>query len=117
MALAVSFCAFSQEGEVVVIQDKAIDKLLEYKKDINTIEVYKIQIYSGDRATAEATKSKFKMSYNEWPVSIEFNTPNYKIWVGNFRTRLEADRALVRIKKRYMNAFVFQPKTDKKNLP
>ena len=41
-----------------------------------------------------------------------FNTPNYKIWVGNFRDRLEADRALLRIKKSYMNAFIFKPKKD-----
>lgn len=111
------FYSFSQQGDVTVIQDNAIDKLLEYKKDISTVDIYKIQIYSGDRTTAEATRSKFRMYYNEWPTSMEFKTPYYRIWVGNFRTRLEADRALVRIKKKYMNAFVFQPKTDKKKLP
>ncbi|MBT8377528.1 MAG: SPOR domain-containing protein, partial [Bacteroidia bacterium] len=50
--------------------------------------------------------------YGQWPVSMRFNTPNYKIWVGNFTNRLEADRALVRIKRNYMNAFIFQPKDD-----
>lgn len=115
--LMVNLTAFSQEGEVTVIQDKAIDKLLEFKKDLRTQEIYKIQIYSGSYAMAEKTKSEFRNSYGQWPVSMEFNTPNYKIWVGNFRSRLEADRALLRIKRKYMNAFIFQPKSDKKREP
>ena len=103
----------SQNGEVVVEQSKAINQLLEYKKDIKTVAVYKIQIFnSSDSFKAESVKAEFKNKYGDWPVSMEFNTPNYKIWVGNFRDRLEADRALLRIKQNYMNAFIFQPKKD-----
>ena len=111
-SLLLGFCSlgFSQEGRVTVNQDKSIDKLLEYKQDVSTNIVYKIQIFSGERAPAERAMSEFRSVYGDIPSSMEFNTPNYKIWVGNFRDRLEADRALVRIKKNYMNAFIFQPK-------
>ena len=103
----------AQNGEVIIEQPKAIDQLLEYKKDIKTVAVYKIQVFnSSDSFKAESVKAEFKNKYGEWPVSMEFNTPNYKIWVGNFRDRLEADRALLRIKQNYMNAFIFQPKKD-----
>lgn len=104
------FVGFAQQGEVEVIQDPNIDKLLEYKKDLRTVNVYKIQIFQGSRAEAERVQSKFRSLYGDYPTSMEFNTPNYKIWVGNFRDRLEADRALARIKRSYMNAFIFQPK-------
>ena len=114
LATGISFSTvvFSQTGTVTVIQDKDIDRLLDFKKDVKTLDIYKIQIYQGERSNAEIEMSNFKESFSEWPISMEYNTPNYKIWVGKFRDRLEADRALMRIKKLYMNAFIFQPKED-----
>lgn len=110
----VTFCAQSQTGSVTIDQDKDIEKLLEYKKDIKTNKTYKIQVFqSVDPDRAQKEKSNFLNSYSEWPVEIHWNTPNYKVWVGNFATRLEADRALIKIKKKYMNAIIFQPKTEK----
>ncbi|MEF3078516.1 SPOR domain-containing protein [Winogradskyella poriferorum] len=114
LTLLLSFSISAQQGEVNVDQDSDIDKLLEYKKDIKTSKVYKIQVYqSTDPDKADREKSNFLNTYNEWPVEIVWNTPNYKVWVGNFATRLEADRALVKIKKEYMYALIFQPKLEK----
>lgn len=105
----VSLCA--QEATVNIDQPAAINKLLEFKKDVKTVEIYKIQVYqSSDPYKAQNAKTKFQNKFGQWPISLEFNTPNYKVWVGNFRERLEADRALLIIKKNYMNAFIFQPK-------
>ncbi|MDN3491103.1 SPOR domain-containing protein [Winogradskyella bathintestinalis] len=105
--------AYAQQGTVNVTQDSDIDKLLEFKKDIKTSKVYKIQVYQNvDPDKAQREKSNFLNTYNDWPVEIVWNTPNYKVWVGNFATRLEAERAGVQIKKNYMNAIIFQPKTD-----
>ncbi|WP_339623290.1 SPOR domain-containing protein [uncultured Winogradskyella sp.] len=113
-ALGFSLCIKAQAAQVVIEQDKDIDKLLEYKKDIKTTTIYKIQIdQSVDLDIAQKIKSDFLNTYNEWPVNIVWNTPNYKVWVGNFATRLEADRALVKVKKKYMYANILQPKIDK----
>jgi hypothetical protein len=49
----------------------------------------------------------------EMASKLVYETPNYKIWVGNFRTRLEADRALVKVKSKFPTAFIFKPKKDK----
>ena len=103
----------AQEGTVTINQPEAINTLLELKKDIKTVDTYRIQIYSGlSRAAAERAASNFKFKYKGLPTEMVFQTPNYKIWVGNFRDRLEADRALLKIKKSYMNAFIFKPKRD-----
>jgi hypothetical protein len=89
---------------------------LEFKKDIATVKIYKIQIYqSVDPDKAQEAKADFLDIYSEWPVDIEWNTPNYKVWVGNFASRLEADRALKKIKENYINAIVFQPKLEFKD--
>ena len=118
--LALILCLFpivntAQTGSVTVNQNKEIDALLALKKDINrTTSNFKIQIYNGNRLGAENARSEFNRSYYSWPVSTVFETPNYKIWIGNFKTRLEADRALVEIKQKFPNAFIFKPAKKKK---
>lgn len=111
--LGLSYQINAQEGQVSIDQDKDITTLLEFKKDLNTVDLYKIQVYQGNRSGAEEAKTIFENTFNEWPISMEYETPNYKIWVGNFRSRLEADKALIKIKKNYANAFIFKPKKIK----
>lgn len=115
LILIFSFSVKAQQGNVKISQDSDIVKLLEFKKDIKTSKVFRIQVYQDvDLDIAEREKENFLNIYEEWPVEIVWNTPNYKVWVGNFATRLEADRAWAKIKKDYMNAIIFQPKLEKK---
>ncbi|WP_281846146.1 SPOR domain-containing protein [Olleya namhaensis] len=117
--ITISFCAinYAQQGTVVINEDPNIDKLLEIKKDLNKDEKnsdkYKIQIYSGTLAQAESAKSKFDGSVGQWRSQLVFDSPNYKIQVGNFRSRLEADRALLDVQKKFSDAFIFKPKKEK----
>lgn len=106
-----NFCN-AQQGNVSINQNEKIYTLLDIKKSMNTEnnDRYKIQIYSGDRVSAEREKEKFLKKYSDWKATMEFETPNYKIWVGDFRSRLEADRALKSIKKNFSIAFIFKPK-------
>ncbi|WP_386060277.1 SPOR domain-containing protein [Winogradskyella pulchriflava] len=114
--MAFTFSLNAQEGKVNIEQDRDIDKLLEYKKDVKTVKIYTIQVYNTlDPDKAEREKANFLNAFGtEWPVDTHWNTPNYKVWVGKFATRLEADRALVKIKKKYIDAIILQPKLDKK---
>ena len=107
--------AKAQEGRVIINQDQKINALIDVKKNMNLANTdrYKIQIYSGNRKTAEKRKSNFINKYADWKPAMVFETPNYKIWVGNFRTRLEADRALKKIKNNFSSAFIFKPKKEK----
>ncbi|MDO6761052.1 SPOR domain-containing protein [Tamlana sp. 2_MG-2023] len=111
-ALFTTFYTNAQEGQVTINQDANIPKLLELKKSLNDEDTdrYKIQIYNGNRQDAYTAKSAFSSVFSEWTPSIHFEQPNFKIWVGNFRTRLEADRALKKIKKEFSSAFIFKPK-------
>lgn len=117
LAISIGFAGlgFAQNGTVTIDQDRQIEKLLEFKKDLTTNEIYKIQVFSGNRSSAEKAKIDFLNSYNDWPVSMEYNTPNYKIWIGNFTNRLEAERALQKIKRNYQTAFIFKPKISNKS--
>lgn len=113
LLLFINLTVIAQTGVVNVNQDPQIDELLELKKDVNKkSKNFKIQIYNGNRIGAENARSEFRKRFSDWSVSLEYETPNYKIWVGNFKTRLEADRALVRIKKKFTHAFIFKPKKE-----
>jgi hypothetical protein len=104
----------AQQGNVTIQQDEKITTLLDLKKDMNKNENdsdrYKIQVYSGNRTGAHEAKKEFNETFVSWKPIIEYETPNFKIWAGNFRTRLEADRALKEIKKKFSSAFIFRPK-------
>ena len=110
-ALTISYTN-AQDGNVVINQDKNITTLLELKKNMSDEDSarYKIQIYNGNRQGAYKAQSEFNASFTDWKSSIHFEQPNFKIWIGSFRTRLEADRALKKIKKEFSSAFIFKPK-------
>lgn len=105
--------SFSQQGQITINQDKKIITLLEVKKEINKNDAegkYKVQIYSGNRSTAESTQRNYNSNFTDWKSTLEYEAPNFKIWVGNFVTRLEGESALKQIKTKFPNAFLFRPK-------
>lgn len=105
---------FSQSGNVTLNANPDISSLLQLKKEINknenTSDRYKIQIYSGNRDSAESAIESFKNSFSDTTSRLVYETPNYKVWTGNYRSRLEADRALIKIKDKFPSAFIFKPK-------
>ena len=42
-------------------------------------------------------------------INIIYETPNYKIWVGNYYTQIEADKKLIKIRRKFSSAFIFRP--------
>ena len=106
--------SMAQNGHIEVHQDQKIVKLLNLKKEMNKNDVdsdrYKIQIYNGNRSGAYDAEKEFQKTYADWPSKVVYEQPNFKTWVGSFRTRLEADRALKRIKTTFNSAFIFKPK-------
>jgi len=101
----------AQDGVVDINKSAALKRLIELKKEVNrSTNLIRIQIYSGPRAGAEKALATFRSLFLNYASEMKYETPNYKIWVGKFRTKIEADRALIKIKKEYPNAFLFTPK-------
>ncbi|CAD0002752.1 SPOR domain-containing protein [Flavobacterium salmonis] len=103
----------AQDQNITLNQDSKFEQLLNDKRKINTTistnETYKIQIFSGKSEEAKKTLSNFKREFNSIDGTIIFNTPNYKVIVGNFKTRIEAERNLEEIKKKYKSVFLVKP--------
>ena len=101
---------FSQDGNVIINMDTTLVKLIDLKKELNSeIENYKIQIFSGSRIDAENTISEYKILYNDSAAIIRYEAPNYKVWIGNYYTLVEAEKEILEVRKKYPNAFIFKP--------
>ena len=116
--LALFFCffcnnLFSQEENIIVSQNPKFENLLNEKRKINASitvnDIYKIQIYNGDIESSKKILIDFKKEFLNLDGTIVFYTPAYKVWVGNFKTRIEAERNLLLLKTKYPNSLIIQP--------
>ena len=101
---------FGQNGSIKINQSNKLDSIIKLKKELNSkIQNLRIQIYSGDRENAEQIIQEFNEIFNDTTADVIYETPNYKVWVGNYYTQLEADKRLIEIRKKFRSAFIFRP--------
>ena len=101
---------FGQNGSIKINQSNKLDSIIKLKKELNSkIQNLRIQIYSGDRENAEKIIQEFNEIFNDTRADVIYETPNYKVWVGNYYTQLEADKRLIEIRKKFRSAFIFRP--------
>lgn len=110
------------KGHIQVIQDDRVDLLvskhIQINQNRNGMEGYKIQIFfdsgNNSKTKAQSIYEGFKAKYPDVRVYLSFKSPNYKVRVGDFRTRLDAQRFLNDIIDEYPNAWII---ADMINLP
>ena len=110
------FFIFAQQkkGGVEVTKDKRIDQLIEKHQQINTnmgtVSGYRVQIFfdsgSNSRSKAVQVKDQFTEKHPGIETYMVFHEPYYKIRVGNFRTRMEAQGFKQKLLTEYPSAFV-----------
>ena len=130
--VALSSVAKAQEGTVEVAKDSLIMLLQEYRSahEINptvmrTISLgtkpidkktasrvkrkgFRVQIFSGSsRNEAYAVQSRFKNQYADVDSYINYDEPNYRVKVGDFKSRAEANNFMRVLRSQYSNVFVF----------
>ena len=104
----------SQEIYFPLEEDSIVKKLILRKKEIDSKEYesnyYTIQLYYGNYIVAKEILDEFKTNYPEWKASIIFETPNYKVQVGDFKNYYVSISKLNEIKKKYPSAFLLKLK-------
>ncbi|MQP51717.1 MULTISPECIES: SPOR domain-containing protein [unclassified Flavobacterium] len=102
-----------QDAKASVSVDPKIDQLLKEKRKLNNSlflnEGYKIQIFYGNSEDSKKKLQEFNREFKDLDSTIVFNSPNYKVWVGNFKTRIEVERVMIDIKKKYPSALIIKP--------
>lgn len=106
---------FAQEGMITVEQDSSITHVLSLYKIFATekrqVNGYRVQLASGNsRQTLMDVKAKFLQKYPEMGAYLEYQSPQFKLRVGDFRTRPEADAFVIEARKNFSAAFVVPDK-------
>ncbi len=113
LTLLLSNICFSQEDKTTIKQDPKFEQLLSEKRKINSSlnvnDRFKIQIFTGESEPAKKTLIEFRKNNRNVDATIVFNTPIYKVWVGNYKKRIDAEKKLAELKKKYPNAFLVKP--------
>jgi len=96
--------SFAQESTEI---NKVLSEKRAYNKENPSGKGFKIQLYNGDETSAYRIQKNFEIEFDMKAV-LKYETPEWKVRVGNFKTRLEADRVLLEIKQKYSGAIVLQ---------
>ena len=112
----------SDTGKIEIIQDPRLETLLTKHIQINQnkggIEGFRIQIFSdsgnNSKNQAQAVNDGFIARFPTIKTYLTFKSPNYRVRIGDFRNRLNAQRFLLEIASDYPNAFIV---SEKINLP
>lgn len=105
----ISICYSGYSQNIQVNQSPAVKELMEVKKEFGQLEkTFQIQIFAGNITDAN-NELKKAVTKTKLPITMVFETPNYKVRIGKFRSRIEAEKALNKIKTDYPSGFVIAP--------
>ncbi|WP_321368145.1 SPOR domain-containing protein [uncultured Draconibacterium sp.] len=97
-----------------VNRDARLDKMLKWHIEKNQkregMDGYRVEIFFSSSLDAKEqalnTKTEFLTNYPEFPVHIKFVAPNFRVRVGDFRTKNEALKLYKQVQKDYPAAFI-----------
>ncbi len=87
--------------------DAVLAQKIEYNKNNRKGKGFKIQLYNGNESKAYRIKGNFEAAYGIVAV-LSYESPEWKVRVGNYKTRLEADRALLKFKEKFSGAIILE---------
>ena len=97
----------SSDTGVVVTADPRIEVLADRYNETHEIRGYRIQIVSSSRKEeARKMKSKFASRYPEIQAHEVYQQPFFIIKVGDFQTKLEAEKFHRQIEEEYPGSYV-----------
>ena len=103
----------AQENALIVKTPKNLDDVLERKLSLDKKRLknnqFSIQIFSGSYDMAQVFLDSFSNAFPSRYAKLSFETPNYKIRVGKFGTRLEGSQTLDTLRVKFPEAFLLKP--------
>ena len=87
---------------------KEIKELIAKKRAFNDKYGYgyTIQIYYGNETKARSLRSKFRIDFPKVSTNLNYKQPYWKVQVGNYKTRLEADKAALKFSEKFSGLIV-----------
>ncbi|MFQ3180741.1 MAG: septal ring-binding cell division protein DamX [Polaribacter sp.] len=67
---------------------------------------FRVQIFYGDETKARGIQNKFKVNFPNVYTKLDYEQPYWKVQVGNYKTRLEADKAMVSFSEKFSGLII-----------
>lgn len=102
------------KGNALIFKDPRIDYLQKVysaksKLKVDAKKVYRVQvIISRSRSEVNDAKAKLASKYPEMPVFISFEPPAFKLRVGAFISRQDAQTFLKEVRKMFPSSFIVE---------
>lgn len=114
LALSCITLSAQSKGKLKVVPQPEIEKLqdayIRHSEKEASLEGYRVQIYNGRKDACLKVRSEFLRKYpNVSPYTL-YDSPEYRVQVGDFRTRLEAEKFLRKIIQEFKGSFVLKTK-------
>ena len=113
LIMFISLNSFTQEGTLVLVQDQKLTKLMELKKEVNSVDFtsgqYTVQVFNGQYEKGIELIEELMSDEKFKDVYFSFETPYYKIRIGKFVSKIEAIKELQIIKNTFPSAFILKP--------
>ena len=132
-------CFAQSRGKVTIIKDPLIDSLIARRILLSqlpaasttttpsvpskgtgaviSMEGYRVQVFYGaDRREMYSEQARFKTEYPRLNTYVTYKERNYYLRVGDFRTRLEAQKFMNELRPSFPTLFIFREKINAQNL-
>jgi hypothetical protein len=97
----------SSTGSVTITPGPGVERTMERFTEVDHVQNgFRVQIFLGDRKTAEDTKRGFLQHHPDIPAYLSWLAPNFRLRVGDLRTRLEAEHLLREMKLSYPGSYI-----------
>ena len=105
--------SFSQNFTTKINDKVEFKKLLDFSEKANSeyfsSNYFSIQVFSGVFNDADSVLNIIRNKYENDSVFFFFETPNYKVQVGKFKSKVEAQKKLRSVIKEFKAAFILKP--------
>jgi len=110
-----------ETGKVTVKADPRIEKILNRRVDFYNLDSssqgYRLQILSiTDRKEAMLEMENFQLKYPEIPIYLKYDSPNFKLRIGDFSNKIEAHYWFMKLQEDYPHLFVVPDKVYPKQI-
>lgn len=109
------------QGDITVHKDPRLDGLVKKQGEIippatgPEIDGFRIQLFfDSDKRVITEARSSFIAKHPKVDTYVTYNAPNFVLKVGDFRTRLEAEKVKASVEADFPTSFIVK---EKINLP
>lgn len=115
---AVDTPSVAGSGTITVHQSDRIGTLMsDYSARKRPLKGYRVQIYLGDRNTAEDVRRSFLLKHPDVPAYLSYLAPNFRVRIGDQRDRTTAEKLREDLRSEFPGLYVVPDDIELPRLP